>query len=95
MRRRRHHRGQGVRFGWRKIGITVFGNETRGNGYPTHGASTISSFARIKAAAGSGISIRRIAYAKDAFDPYYKPEKKLSSDSSENFKIMIRGIIGR
>jgi hypothetical protein len=83
----------GSPIGWRKIGITVFGNETAETASDAWGIDDLS-FARIKAVAGSGILIRRISYAKDAFDPYYKPEKKLSGDSSENFKIMIRGIIG-
>jgi hypothetical protein len=83
----------GSPIGWRKIGITIFGNETAETASDAWGIDDLS-FARIKAAAGSGISIRRISYAKDAFDPYYKPEKKLTGDSAENFKIMMRGIIG-
>lgn len=83
----------GSPIGWRKIGITVFGNETSETPSDAWGIDDLS-FARIKAAAGSGIAVRRIVYAKDAFDPYYKPEKKLSGDSNENFKIMMRGIIG-
>ena len=84
----------GSPIGWRKIEITVFGNETAETASDAWGIDDLS-FARIKAAAGSGTSIRRIAYAREAFDPYDKPEKKLSSNSSENFKIMISGIIGK
>src|SRR5450759_3084890 len=48
--------------------------------------------ARVRAAAGAGIAVRRIAYAKEAFDTYNHPEKRTISDARENFTAIVRQV---
>jgi hypothetical protein len=57
-----------------KIGITVFGNEL--TEVPVDWGYNEIVVARVRAAA-AGMPVRRIAFAKGAFDPYYKPPETL------------------
>lgn len=79
--------------GLNKIGLTVFGNEYSEAPSDIWGIDDLV-FARVRAAAGPGIAVRRIAYAKDAFEPYNNPEKKLFGDARENLTTIIRRIAG-
>ena len=56
----------GDQFVVQNVGFTVFGNERAE--FPTRGWGLDDLvIARVRAAAGSGVTVRRIAYAKDAF----------------------------
>jgi len=77
--------------GLKKIGITVFGNEYSEVPFDAWGIDDLI-VARVRAAAGAGIAVRRIAYAKDAFESYRQPEKRLIRDARENFVSIVRQI---
>jgi hypothetical protein len=65
----------GDKFLLEHIGLTVFGNEFTDAPVESWGLDELI-FARARAAAG-GQSVRRITYAKGAFDPYYNPPREL------------------
>jgi hypothetical protein len=81
----------GTPIGLKKIGITVFGNEYAEVPFDAWGIDDLIA-ARVRAAAGTGIAVRRIAYAKDAFESYRQPEKRLIRDARENFVAIVRQI---
>lgn len=74
----------------RKIGITVFGNEQ--SEVPVPWGIDDLIVARVRAAAGAGV--RRLAYAKDAFEPYYDPEIKLFRNQRDDLVNIVRQIAG-
>jgi len=78
----------------KKVGITIFGNETSELPSDAWGIDDLI-FARVRAAAGAGIAVRRIAYAKDAFETYNRPEKNATRDARENFTAIIRQIAAK
>src|SRR4029077_16168349 len=57
------------RFGVKKIGITVFGNEFKEISVDNWGLDDLV-VERVRAAAGPGIAVHRIAHGKGAFDGY-------------------------
>jgi hypothetical protein len=57
------------RFGVKKIGITVFGNEFTEITVDNWGLDDLA-VERVRAAVGPGMAVRRIAHAKGAFDGY-------------------------
>jgi hypothetical protein len=81
----------GDQFTVQKIGITVFGNETTEVPVPWGLDDLI--FARIRAAA-NGIPVRRITYAKGAFDSYYHPKPNLFRNAREELTTLVREIAG-
>lgn len=74
----------------KKIGITVFGNEQ--SEVPVAWGLDDLIVARVRAVAGAGV--RRLAYAKDAFEPYYNPEIKLFRDRRDDLATIVRQIAG-
>ncbi|HZR75051.1 hypothetical protein [Bradyrhizobium sp.] len=72
------------------IGLTVFGNEFTDAPIESWGLDDLV-VARARAAA-PGKSVRRIAYAKDAFEPYYHPPRELFRDASHDLVDVIRRI---
>jgi hypothetical protein len=59
----------GDRFGVKKIGITVFGNEFKEITVDNWGLDDLV-VERVRAAAGPSVAVRRIAHSKGAFDGY-------------------------
>ncbi|RXG92596.1 hypothetical protein [Bradyrhizobium zhanjiangense] len=74
-----------------KIGLTVFGNEYAE--VPVSWGLDDLVFARVRAAAGA-TPLRRIAYAKGAFDAYYHPKPSLFRNEREELSNLIRQIAG-
>jgi hypothetical protein len=73
------------------IGLTVFGNEYAE--VPVSWGLDDLVFTRVRAVAGS-TPIRRIAYAKGAFDAYYHPKPSLFRNEREELSNLIRQIAG-
>ncbi|TYL94514.1 hypothetical protein FXB40_17710 [Bradyrhizobium rifense] len=73
------------------IGLTVFGNEYT-EVQVSWGLDDLV-FARVRAVAGT-TQIRRIAYAKGAFDAYYHPKPSLFRNEREELSNLIRQIAG-
>jgi hypothetical protein len=48
--------------------------------------------ARVRAATGADPSVRRIAYPKEAFDPYYNPKSRFLPDPNEGLPAVVRSI---
>lgn len=74
-----------------KIGLTVFGNEYAE--VPVSWGLDDLVFARVRAAAGT-MPLRRITYAKGAFDAYYHPKPSLFRNEREELSNLIRQIAG-
>lgn len=74
-----------------KIGLTVFGNEYAE--VPISWGLDDLVFARVRAAAGV-TPLRRITYAKGAFDAYYHPKPSLFRNDREELSNLIRQIAG-
>ncbi|UPK27175.1 hypothetical protein IVB26_00715 [Bradyrhizobium sp. 195] len=74
-----------------KIGLTVFGNEYAE--VPVSWGLDDLVFARLRAAAGA-TPLRRIAYAKGAFEAYYHPKPSLFRNEREELSNLIRQIAG-
>ncbi len=74
-----------------KIGLTVFGNEYAE--VPVSWGLDDLVFARVRAAAGA-TPLRRITYAKGAFDAYYHPKPSLFRNEREELTNLVRQIAG-
>lgn len=74
-----------------KIGLTIFGNEYAE--VPVTWGLDDLVFTRARAAAG-GMAVRRIVYAKGAFDSYYHPKPSLFRNSREELTTLVRDIAG-
>jgi hypothetical protein len=74
-----------------KIGLTVFGVEYAEVPVPWGLDDLV--VARVRAAA-AGIPVRRITYAKDAFDAYYHPKPSLFGHSRDELISVVRQIAG-
>jgi hypothetical protein len=72
-----------------KIGLTMFNIDYAEVPVPWGFDDLI--FARVRAAAG-GTPVRRITYAKGAFDSYYHPQPKLFRNSREELTNLVRQI---
>ncbi len=78
--------------GLKKVGITVFGNEYSEVPSDAWGVDDLI-VARVRAAAGSRVAVRRIAYGKEAlFELYKKPGKGLFNNPKENLTDAVRKI---
>jgi hypothetical protein len=75
-----------------KIGLTVFGNEH--DEVVTNWGLDDLIFARVRAAAGPDLSVRRITYPAAAFDPYYHPRSRFLPDPREGLPAIVQGITG-
>lgn len=81
----------GDQFVLQKIGLTVFGNEETEVPVDGWGLDDLV-VARVRAAA-PGTAVRKIAYAKDAFDPWYHGHGKgLFNNPGENLTAVVRPI---
>jgi hypothetical protein len=81
----------GDRFSVQKFGLTIFETE--------EGEATMNGWglddlplARVRAATGADPSVRRIAYPKGAFEPYYNPKSRFLPDPNEGLPAIVRSI---
>lgn len=74
------------------IGLTVLGNEYMKAPIDAWGIDDIL-VARVRAAA-AGTAVRKITYARGAFEPYYKPEAKLFRNDRDDLTALVRQIVG-
>jgi hypothetical protein len=73
-----------------KFGLTVFGNEH--DEVITNWGLDDLIFARVRAAAGPALPIRRIGYPPGSFEPYYHPASRLWPDPREGLPAIVQGI---
>jgi hypothetical protein len=81
----------GDRFSVHKFGLTIFENEETEAPIDGWGLDDLP-LARVRAATGVDPSVRRIAYPKGAFDPYYNPKSRFLPDPSEGLPAIVRNI---
>ncbi len=74
-----------------KIGLTVFGNDFAE--VPVKWGFDDLIFDRVKAAAGP-TPVRRIPYARDAFDSYYHPQSTLFRNTQRELAALVKQIAG-
>lgn len=74
-----------------KIGLTVFGNEFAE--VPVKWGFDDLIFDRVRAAAAP-TQVRRISYAKDAFDSYYHPKSTLFRNTQRELAALVKQIAG-
>jgi hypothetical protein len=74
-----------------KIGFTVFGNDFAE--VPVKWGLDDLIFDRVKAAAAPA-QVRRISYAKDAFDSYYHPQSTLFRNTQRELAALVKQIAG-
>lgn len=80
----------GDKFLLEHIGLTVFGNEFADAPMGSWGLDDLV-VARARAAA-PGKSVRRITYARDAFEPFYHPPRELFRDASHDLVNVVRQV---
>lgn len=78
-------------FAVQKIGLTVFGNEYAEVPVPWGLDDLI--FTRVRAAAGA-VPVRRIVFAKGAFNSYYHPQASLFRNRRQELSNLVRQIAG-
>jgi hypothetical protein len=80
----------GDTFAVQKVGLTVFGNELTEVPIDVWGLNDLV-LARVRAAT-SGAIVRKIAYPKGAFEPYYRPPTRLFRNDDEELTAVVRQI---
>ncbi|KRR03945.1 hypothetical protein CQ12_24025 [Bradyrhizobium jicamae] len=80
----------GDKFAVQKVGLTVFGNELTEVPIHAWGLDDLV-VARVRAAT-SGVNVRKIAYSKGAFEPYYHPPTRLFRNDDEELTSVVRQI---
>lgn len=80
----------GDRFSVQKFGVTVF--EEEANEIPIDWGLDDLVLARIRASAGADPSIRKIAYPKGAFEPFYNPKSRFLPDPNEGLPAIVRNV---
>ena len=81
----------GNRLSLQHVGLTVFGNELTDVPIEAWGLDDVV-VARVRAAAGGGTPVKRIAYAKGAFDSLYRLQKQGFRDGREDLPAVVRQI---
>ena len=81
----------GDRFAVQKFGLTVFETEESEVAVDVWGLDDLV-VARVRAAAGADPAVRRIAYPKGAFEPFYHPTSRFLPDPREGLPAIVRGI---
>jgi len=79
----------GDRFSVQKFGLTVFENEQSLVPIEDWGLDDLV-LARVRAAMGSDPSVRKIAYPRGAFEPYFNPKSRLLPDPREGLSAIVR-----
>jgi hypothetical protein len=80
----------GDRIAVQKFGVTVF--ETEENEVPVDWGLDDLVHARVRAATRADPAVRRIAYPKGAFEPYYHPTSRFLPDPREGLPAIVRSI---
>jgi hypothetical protein len=80
----------GDRFAVQKFGLTVFENEE--SEIPVDWGLDDLVLARVRAATGADPTVRRIAYPKAAFEPFYHPTSRLWPDPREGLTAIVQSI---
>jgi hypothetical protein len=81
------------RFAVQTIGLTMFGNDLKEVPIESWGLDDLV-VARVRAAAGTRIAVRRIAYTANAFEPYDNPPNRLFRNASKDLKDVVQAIAG-
>lgn len=79
----------GDRFAVQKFGVTVFETEETEVAVEGWGLDDLV-IARLRAATGADPTVRRIAYPKGAFEPFYHPTARLIRDPREDLPAIVR-----
>jgi hypothetical protein len=82
----------GDHFAVKTVGFTVFGNDLKEIPIEAWGLDDLL-VARVRAAAGPGVAVRRIAYSANAFEPPGNPLSRLFRTEND-FKAVVRTIAG-
>jgi hypothetical protein len=81
------------RFAVQTIGLTMFGNDLKEIPIESWGLDDLV-VARVRAAAGPRIAVRRIAYSANAFEPFDNPPNRLFRNASKDLKNVVQAIAG-
>ena len=73
------------------IGLGMFGNESKEVPIESWGLDDLV-VARVRAATGTGVAVRRIAYPANAFEPYDHPPRRLFGDADKDLKNVVQAI---
>jgi hypothetical protein len=73
------------------IGLGMFGNESKEVPIESWGLDDLV-VARVRAAVGTGVAVRRIAYPANAFEPYDHPPRRLFGDADKDLKNVVQAI---
>ena len=80
----------GDHFSVQKFGVTVF--EEEANEIPVDWGLDDLVLARVRASAGADLAIRKIAYPRGAFEPFYNPKSRFLPDPNEGLPAIVRNI---
>ena len=81
----------GDRFAVQKFGLTVFETEESEVSVDGWGLDDLV-IARVRAATGADPAVRKIAYPKGAFEPFYHPTSRFLPDPREGLPAIVRSI---
>jgi len=81
----------GDRFGVQTIGVMAFGNDLKEVPIESWGLDDLI-VARVRAAAGAGVAVRRIAYPANAFEPFDHPPNRLFRNAEKDLKSVVQAI---
>jgi hypothetical protein len=81
----------GDRFVVQTIGPMVFGNDLKEVPIESWGLDDLV-VARVRAAAGTGVAVRRIAYPANAFEPFDNPPNRLFRNVEKDLKSVVQAI---
>ena len=81
----------GGEFAVQKFGITIFETEESEVPIEDWGLDDLV-LARVRAATGADPAVRRIAYPRDAFEPFYHPKSTLLPDPREGLSAIVKSI---
>jgi hypothetical protein len=79
------------RFAVQTIGLTAFGNDLKEVPIESWGLDDLV-VARVRAAAGTRFTVRRIAYPANAFEPFDNPPSRLFRNASKDLKGVVQTI---
>jgi hypothetical protein len=78
----------GDHYSVQKFGLTIFENEA--SEVPIDWGLDDLVFARVRAATNNDPTVRRIAYPKGVFEPFYNPKTILIRDPGERLPVIVR-----
>jgi hypothetical protein len=81
----------GDRFVVQTIGVMAFGNDLKEVPIESWGLDDLI-VARVRAAAGTGVAVRRIAYPANAFEPFDHPPNRLFRNAEKDLKNVVQAI---